>query len=79
LVAYLASEGLEDTAQVYAVGGGYFSRVAVVEAEGVGIATDKVSPEAVAEQWKAINDLSKAKPYGNAMEAAGAAMKFAMG
>ncbi len=79
LVAYLASEGLEDTAQVYAVGGGYFSRVAVVEGEGVGIATDKVSPEAVAEQWKAINDLSKAKPYGNAMEAAGAAMKFAVG
>lgn len=78
LVAYLCSEGLSDTAQVYAVGGGYFSRVAVVEAEGVGIPTEKITVEAIAEQWKAINDLSKAKPYGNAMEAAGAAMKFAM-
>ncbi|MCA9598628.1 MAG: SDR family oxidoreductase [Myxococcales bacterium] len=78
LVAYLCSEGLAETAQVYAVGGGYFSRVAVVEGEGVGIAVEKVSPETVAEQWAAINDLSKAKPYGNAMEAAGAAMKFAM-
>ena len=41
LVAYLCSEGLAETAQVYAVGGGYFSRVAVVEGEGVGIAVKK--------------------------------------
>jgi multifunctional beta-oxidation protein len=56
---------------VYAVGGGYVSRVAVVEAEGVGIA-GKISRggrRAVAQ----INDLSKAKPFNNAMEAAGAA------
>ncbi len=79
LVAYLCSDKLEDTAQMYAVGGGYVSRVAVVEAEGVGIGIDKISPEAVAEQWAKINDLSKAKPYANAMEAAGAAMKFVMG
>jgi NAD(P)-dependent dehydrogenase (short-subunit alcohol dehydrogenase family) len=78
LVAYLASDKCEDSAQVYAVGGGYISRVAVVEAEGVGIATDKLSPEAVAEQWTKINDLSSAKPYANAMEAAGAAMKYVM-
>jgi len=78
LVAYLCSEKCEDTAQVYAVGGGYFSRVAVMEAEGVGIPVDKVTPEAVLEQWAKINDMASAKPYGNAMEAAGAAMKFAM-
>jgi hypothetical protein len=78
LVAYLCSEKLEETGQVYAVGGGYVSRVAVVEAEGVGIPVDKVTPEAVAEQWAKINDLSNAKPFNNAMEAAGAAMKFVM-
>lgn len=78
LVAYLCSEKLEESGQVYAVGGGYVSRVAVVEAEGVGIAGDKISPEAIAEQWTQINDLSKAKPFANAMEAAGAAMKFVM-
>jgi 3-hydroxyacyl-CoA dehydrogenase/3a,7a,12a-trihydroxy-5b-cholest-24-enoyl-CoA hydratase len=78
LVAYLCSAECQDSAQIYAVGGGYFSRVAVVEAEGVGIPLDKVSPEAVVEQWAKINDLSNAKPYGNAMEAAGAAMKFVM-
>jgi hypothetical protein len=78
LVAYLCSDQCTDSAQVYAVGGGYFSRVAVVEAEGVGIAGDKLSPEAIAAEWAKINDLSSAKPYGNAMEAAGAAMKFVM-
>jgi 3-hydroxyacyl-CoA dehydrogenase/3a,7a,12a-trihydroxy-5b-cholest-24-enoyl-CoA hydratase len=78
LVAYLCSEGLEDSAQIYAVGGGYVSRVAVVEGEGVFIKPDAgLTPEAVAGKWKEINDLSKAKPYGNAMEAAGAAMKNA--
>lgn len=78
LVAYLASDRCEDSAQIYAVGGGYFSRVAVMEAEGIGLPVDKVSPEAVAEQWAKINDMTGAKAYGNAMEAAGAAMKFAM-
>ncbi len=78
LVAYLVSDKCEDSAQIYAVGGGYFSRVAVMEAEGIGLPVEKVSPEAVAEQWAKINDMSAAKAYGNAMEAAGAAMKFAM-
>lgn len=79
LVLILCSEELEDSAQVYAVGGGYFSRVAIVEGEGIGIPTDKISPEAIKEQWAAVNDLSKARPFSNAMEAAGQAMKFAMG
>ena len=78
LVAYLVSDKCEDSAQVYAVGGGYFARVAVMEAEGIGLPVEKVSPEAVAEQWAKINDMAGAKAYGNAMEAAGAAMKFAM-
>ena len=80
LVGYLCSEGLEETAQVYAVGGGYFSRVAVVEAGGIGLSTDGgITPEQVSEKWKEINDLSSAQPFNNAMEAAGAAMKHAVG
>jgi multifunctional beta-oxidation protein len=52
LVAYLCSEGLEDSAQIYAVGGGYVSRVAVVEGEGVFIKPDAgLTPEAVAGKW----------------------------
>jgi NAD(P)-dependent dehydrogenase (short-subunit alcohol dehydrogenase family) len=80
LVAYLSSEGLEETAQIYAVGGGYFSRVAVVEGEGTYIDPSKgVTAEQIAERWKQINDLSKARPFNNAMEAAGQAMKAVMG
>ncbi len=78
LVAYLCSEDLQESAQVYAVGGGYVSRVAVVEAEGIGLGSGNVTPEAIAERWAAINDLSKAKPFTNAMEAAGQAMKYVM-
>jgi NAD(P)-dependent dehydrogenase (short-subunit alcohol dehydrogenase family) len=80
LVAYLASEGLEETAQVYAVGGGYFSRVAVMEGEGTYLDPNKgVTPEQLAERWKQINDMSKARAFNNAMEAAGQAMKAVMG
>jgi len=80
LVAYLSSEGLEETAQIYAVGGGYFSRVAVMEAEGTYLDPSKgVTAEQIAERWKQINDLSKARAFNNAMEAAGQAMKAVMG
>jgi len=80
LVAYLASEGLEETAQVYAVGGGYVSRVAVMEAEGTYLDPSKgVTIEQLAERWKQVNDMSKARAFNNAMEAAGQAMKAVMG
>ncbi len=80
LVAYLCSEGVEETAQTYAVGGGYVARVAVVEGAGVTLDASKgFGPEDVAGKWKEINDLSKAQPFANAMEAAGAAMKGVMG
>jgi 3-hydroxyacyl-CoA dehydrogenase/3a,7a,12a-trihydroxy-5b-cholest-24-enoyl-CoA hydratase len=80
LVAYLCSEGVEETAQTYAVGGGYVARVAVVESAGVTLDASKgFGPEEVAGKWKEINDLSQAKPFANAMEAAGAAMKGVMG
>jgi NAD(P)-dependent dehydrogenase (short-subunit alcohol dehydrogenase family) len=78
LVAYLASEGCPETGQIYAVGGGYLSRVAIVEAAGVGINVERLTPEAVADKWNEINDLSKATPFSNAMEAAGNVMKVAM-
>jgi len=76
VVAYLCSEQLEDSAQVYAVGGGYVSRVAVVEGEGVQLG-DGIDVEKVAESWKGISDLSKAEPIANAMEAAQKALEAA--
>ncbi len=79
LVAYLASEGCADTGQVYAVGGGYVSRVAVVEGEGTFFASAEISPEQVASSWAQINDLEKAHPFGNAMEAVQVALAKATG
>ncbi|MCC6214238.1 MAG: SDR family oxidoreductase [Polyangiaceae bacterium] len=79
LVGYLVSQGCADSGQVYAVGGGYVSRVAVVEGAGVFLAPGALTVEAIAEKWAAINDLGAAKPFANAMEAAGQAMKAVMG
>jgi len=80
LVAYLASSECKDSGRVYSVGGGYVSRVAVVEAEGVRFgAKQDLTIEQVAARWDEINDLAKARPFANAMEAAGQAMKAAEG
>jgi len=76
LVAYLCSEGCEETAQIYAVGGGYVSRVAIVEAKGAMIdVSNGMTPEAVLERWAQINDLGGATPPANAMEAASRVMQ----
>lgn len=76
LVAYLCSEACKVTGETFAVGGGYVARVAVVEAAGVFL--DDVTVENVAEHLEAARDLSKAKPFGNAMEAAMAMSQKAM-
>ncbi len=77
LVGYLSSDQCGSTGEVYAVGGGYISRVAIVEAAGVSL--KQHGPEDVASAWEKINDLSEAKPFENAMLAAGQAMQHVMG
>jgi 3-hydroxyacyl-CoA dehydrogenase/3a,7a,12a-trihydroxy-5b-cholest-24-enoyl-CoA hydratase len=74
LVAYLASEGCDDNGQIYAVGGGYVSRVAVVEGAGTVFDGETLAPEQIVERWDRINDLSDAKPFANAMDAVQAAL-----
>ncbi len=78
IVAYLASEANDANGQVFAVGGGYVSRVEVVEAPGVVLA-DGFGPDEVAAQFAAASDLDGAKAYGNAMEAIGAGLSRAKG
>jgi len=76
IVGYLASEGCKDSGQVYSVGGGYVARVAVVEAEGVRFPTStELTMEQLAARWADVNDLENARPFANAMEAAGQTMK----
>ncbi|MGE0785834.1 MAG: SDR family oxidoreductase [Sandaracinaceae bacterium] len=75
LAAFLASEGCPVSGEVYAVGGTYVSRVAVVEGLGVSMGAEPSSPERIAAQWEAINALEGARPFGNAMEAVQSALK----
>jgi NAD(P)-dependent dehydrogenase (short-subunit alcohol dehydrogenase family) len=77
LVAYLCAEDCQDNGQIYAVGGGYVSRVAIVEGEGVAF-KGPMSVDDIAKRWAEINDLAAAKPLANAMEAASQAMRVAM-
>ncbi len=79
LVAYLASDQCTESGQVYAVGGGYVARVAVMEGEGTFFASSEITPEQVSSSWAQINDLEKARPFGNAMEAIQVALAKATG
>lgn len=79
LVGYLASDRCADSGQIYEVGGGYVSRVAVVEGEGTFFAGAELTPEQVEASWAQINDLEGARPFANAMEAIQAALAKATG
>jgi 3-hydroxyacyl-CoA dehydrogenase/3a,7a,12a-trihydroxy-5b-cholest-24-enoyl-CoA hydratase len=78
LAAFLCSEASTVTGEVFAVGGGYVSRVAIVESPGVFIKPGDLTPEAVQAQLEQARDISKARPFGNAMEAAMAIGQKAM-
>lgn len=73
LVTYLVSEQFNDSGAIYEVGGGYYSRVQIEEGKGVRLDTStEITPEAIVAKWKEINDMSQARPFGGAMEAAAA-------
>jgi len=75
VVAYLASESCDLNGQCFSVGGGYVSRVAVVECAG-GVLED-ATPEAFAAQVDAMSDLTSAEPFANAMAAVQKALELA--
>jgi hypothetical protein len=65
-VVFLASEACTFSGEVIAAGAGYFSRVQIVEGQGVHLAGDAVTAEGVAAHWDAIADMSGARPFANA-------------
>jgi len=75
VVAYLASEVCDLNGQCFSVGGGYVSRVAVVECAGAVL--PEATPEAFAEHLDAISDLGTAEPFANAMAAVQKALELA--
>lgn len=74
LVAYLASASCEASGQVFAVGGGYVSRVAVFEGRGVRF-DGEIRPEDIESQLGAISDLSEGREFSSAMAAISEALK----
>jgi len=77
LVAYLCSEQCEETGMIFSVGGGYFSRVAYIEGEGVFLGTDKeLSAEDIQANLDKIKDLSKATELTQAMDQSSKILKL---
>ncbi|MEM9070679.1 MAG: SDR family oxidoreductase [Myxococcota bacterium] len=62
VVAFLCGEDCPVTGHILAVGGGYVSRVDLVEGPGT-VFSDTFSPEDVGERWGAITDLSEAANF----------------
>jgi putative sterol carrier protein len=73
LVLYLCSEGCEENGMMFSAGMGFFNRAAVVTGTGLLVGDGKTVPsvEDVQKNWEAINSLSGAKEYVNAVAAYG--------
>ncbi len=66
LVALLASGACPVTGETFEVGGGYVSRVAVVEARGA-VFGPGFGPDEILERWKDVTDLSQAQAVESCM------------
>jgi 3-hydroxy-3-methylglutaryl CoA synthase/NAD(P)-dependent dehydrogenase (short-subunit alcohol dehydrogenase family)/putative sterol carrier protein len=73
LVLYLSSEGCRENGMIFNAGMGYFNRVGIVTGPGAFIGEGKSVPsvEDIQQYWDAINDLSGAQEYPNAVAAFG--------
>jgi NAD(P)-dependent dehydrogenase (short-subunit alcohol dehydrogenase family)/acyl dehydratase/putative sterol carrier protein len=73
LVLYLCSEGCEENGMMFNAGMGFFNRAAIVTGTGLLVGDGKTVPtvEDIHKHWEAINSLSGAKEYGNAVAAYG--------
>ncbi len=77
LAVYLCSEQCEETGMIFSVGGGYFSRVAYIEGEGVYLGSEKVSSiEDIQANLDRIKDLSKGVEVTQVMEQSGKILKL---
>ncbi len=70
LVGLLCSDKCPGSGGVYAVGGGFFAKVAILHGKGTFLDIDKeITPEDVLGAWKEITNMEGAKEFKNAMEA----------
>jgi putative sterol carrier protein len=81
LVLYLCSEHCEENGMIFNAGMGYFNRVGIVTGPGfrIGDGSKVPSVEEVHANWDAINNLSGAEEYPNAVAAFGPMLDTAGG
>ncbi len=69
MVAYLVSEDCTDSGNVIAATAGYYSRIQVMESQGVQVdPRAPISPERIAEMWPQIVEMNDPRPYNDAVE-----------
>ena len=61
LVTYLVSEACTQTGAIFSVGGGFVSRVAIVQGDGV--VFDDITPEAIAERFDEVMAIGEGKEF----------------
>ncbi len=72
IVAWLCSEDCLESGKIFSAGGGYFSRVAVVEGSGIVFDPEKeITIEMIKQNIEQIKDLKEAQEFSSAMEQAG--------
>ena len=69
MVAYLVSEDCNDSGNVIAATAGYYSRIQVMEGQGVQVdPREKISPERISELWPQIVAMENPRAYNDAVE-----------
>ncbi|MBW1808049.1 MAG: SDR family NAD(P)-dependent oxidoreductase [Deltaproteobacteria bacterium] len=72
LVVYLCSDSCKETGMIFNAGMGYFNRAAIVQGKGTFVGDGQVpTPEQIMQNWDAINDISGAEEFVDAMAALG--------
>lgn len=67
VVVYLGSEACTQSGAIFTVGGGYVSRVAIVQGDGV--VFDQLTPDALADRWEEVTTLGEGREFpGGAAE-----------
>ena len=75
LVCLLCSDQCPATGAIYALGGGFFAKVAILQGPGTFLDTSNgITPEAILDNWDAVANMEGAKEFKNAMEAGMPAM-----
>jgi NAD(P)-dependent dehydrogenase (short-subunit alcohol dehydrogenase family) len=63
---YLASSSCEHSGEIISVGGGYFSRVQIMEGAGVFAPDDNITPEFVQSEWANLSTMDDARAFDSA-------------